>query len=415
SGFSFASLCCLGEKRNEEKKRSKQPAEEEETETETETETEATEDGVQSIRIMEKQLQQPSMPAHLSESALWPELFLAGPLIESVQSIKSSQSQSEPAWREEEKLSVTSSRSSLLSRRKMHIRVHILCSGLYFTLSLSIRRNRWRESGLEKKKKQDYRQHKKINAKREANGRTCAPFTCLRLCLASLHLYLTGGFGLEQRGQRLGQTGLVSAARTGDGGSRGTSARCFCFVCFVLLSSSLDLAYYLFDNLISGRVVVSFGTALCLDPQREQELTREVARKQTARQLLEAGVDNYRWSSLSERALANSTRPLVLVPGEFTSRYFIYLTYIRKKYSYNTKYTELKIYKASPRERSIRSSSLSLALLHWIPGASAAPGWLVGFKREIELFREGYAVRNRQLVNSLQQELRYSYSTHTHL
>lgn len=97
-------------------------------------------------------------------------------------------------------------------------------------------------------------------------------------------------------------------------------------------------------------MVVSFGTALCLDPQREQELTREVARKQTARQLLEAGVDNYRWSSLSERALANSARPLVLVPGEFTSSLlYLPLYYVferEKKDSYNTKYTELKIYKS---------------------------------------------------------------------
>ncbi|GBF59604.1 hypothetical protein TMEN_868 [Trichophyton mentagrophytes] len=47
---------------------------------------------------MKKQLQKPSMPAHLSESALWPELFLAGPLIE-----------------------------------KMHTRVHTTYSGLYIT------------------------------------------------------------------------------------------------------------------------------------------------------------------------------------------------------------------------------------------------------------------------------------------
>ncbi|EGE02363.1 hypothetical protein TEQG_01402 [Trichophyton equinum CBS 127.97] len=318
---------------------------------------------------MKKQLQKPSMPAHLSESALWPELFLAGPLIESVQSIKSSQRVRASLHGGRRKAFCDElSQQPTLTQEDAYSGAYDLLWTLHYLLLSPSEETGWRESGS--------RQYKKINAKREANGRTCAPLTCLKLCLASLHLhlYLTGGFGFEQRGgQRLRRRSVSKLQTVGAEDRQGWFQR---------RGWATEEAEErdLFDI---WPVVVSFGTALCLDPQREQELTREVARKQTARQLREAGVD-------IAGAPCQRGPWLTLLDPWFWRR----------------------------RTEQSMITRLSLALLHWIPGASAAPGeLLVGFKREIELFRERDAVRNRQLV-TLQQELVYSYSNayiHTHL
>lgn len=104
---------------------------------------------------MKKQLQKPSMPAHLSESALWPELFLAGPLIESVQSIKSSQRVRASLHGGRRKAFCDElSQQPTLPQDDAYSGAYDLLWTLHYLLSLPIRRNRMARVRFEKRERE---------------------------------------------------------------------------------------------------------------------------------------------------------------------------------------------------------------------------------------------------------------------